>query len=228
MNISQNKFNIKNLIINIKDEYWKDFIINESKKEYFKNIIDELNKEEGNFYPKAEDIFNAFVYTPYENVKVVLIGQDPYHEENQAHGLSFSVKNNKTPKSLQNIFKELKDDLNIERQNPDLSDWAKQGVLLLNATLTVRKHEANSHSNIGWQDFTDNVIKELSKKKNIAYILLGNFAIQKCLNINETDNLVIKTSHPSFFSANKGFFGSKIFSRVNKYLKKINKDEIKW
>ena len=223
-----NKLYIEDLIKNVKDDYWKNFIIQESKKEYFINILNYLDKEEDNYYPLKDDIFNAFVYTPFNDVKAVLLGQDPYHEENQAHGLSFSVLNNKAPKSLQNIFKELKDDLNIERTNPNLTDWAKQGILLINSTLTVKKHEANSHSKIGWQIFTDNVIKELQKRKEIVYILLGSFAISKENMIDSNNNYIVKTSHPSFFSASKGFFGSNIFSKTNEYLIKHNKKEIIW
>ena len=148
---------------------WKTFIENESKKEYFINIFKYLDQED--YYPKKEDIFTAFNLCAYDDVKVVIFGQDPYHEEGQAHGLAFSVLNNIAPPSLKNIFKEINSDLGKTRSNPNLSDWAKQGVLLLNNTLTVRCHQANSHKNIGWQTFTDNVIKELNKKeKPIVFI----------------------------------------------------------
>ena len=221
--------NINELIKNIKDPKWIKIITEESNKDYFKNILSFLDKEKDNYFPLKENIFKAFELTRYDDVKVVVIGQDPYHEENQAHGLAFSVENNKAPKSLQNIFKELKDDLGIDRTNANLTDLAIQGILLLNATLTVRKHEANSHANIGWQVFTDKIIQELNKKDNeIIYILLGNFAISKKELIDVDKHYIIETSHPSFFSANKGFFGSKIFSRTNEELIRSGQKPIKW
>ena len=207
---------------------WDLFIKQEQDKDYFKNIKNILQNKDS-YYPKYEDIYNAFKLTKYNDIKVVIIGQDPYHEENQAHGLAFSVLNNKAPKSLQNIFKELYSDLNIKRTNTNLSDWAKQGVFLINSTLTVKKHEANSHKNIGWQTFTDNVIKEIEKNDNIiVYILLGTFAQSKKALISNKNHYIIETSHPSFFSCNKGFFGSKIFSRCNKILTDNNIDPIIW
>lgn len=221
--------NINELIKNIRDPKWIKIITEESNKEYFINILSFLDKEKDNYFPLKENIFKAFELTRYDDVKVVIIGQDPYHEENQAHGLAFSVENNKAPKSLQNIFKELKDDLGIDRTNANLTDLALQGVLLLNATLTVRKHEANSHANIGWQVFTDKIIRELNKKANeIIYILLGNFAISKKELIDVNKHYIIETTHPSFFSANKGFFGSKIFSRTNEELIRSGQKPIKW
>lgn len=207
---------------------WDLFIKQEQDKDYFKNIKNILQNKDS-YYPKYEDVYNAFKLTKYNDIKVVIIGQDPYHEENQAHGLAFSVLNNKAPKSLQNIFKELYSDLNIKRTNTNLSDWAKQGVFLINSTLTVKKHEANSHKNIGWQTFTDNVIKEIEKNDNIiVYILLGTFAQSKKSLISNKNHYIIETSHPSFFSCNKGFFGSKIFSRCNKILTNNNIDPIIW
>lgn len=207
---------------------WSTFINNEQHKEYFQKINEVLANKD-TYFPKYEDIYNAFKLTPYNNVKVVLIGQDPYHEENQAHGLAFSVLNNKAPKSLQNIFKELESDTGIVRTNTNLTDWAKQGVFLINATLTVEKHKANSHKNIGWGTFTDNVIKELEKNDNvIVYILLGEFAKSKKALITNKNHYIIETSHPSFFSCNKGFFGSKIFSRTNDILIKNNIKPIIW
>lgn len=207
---------------------WDFFIKQEQDKDYFKNINNILQNKDS-YYPKYEDVYNAFKLTKYNDIKVVIIGQDPYHEENQAHGLAFSVLNNKAPKSLQNIFKELYSDLNIKRTNTNLSDWAKQGVFLINSTLTVKKHEANSHKNIGWQIFTDNVIKEIEKNDNIiVYILLGTFAQSKKTLISNKNHYIIETSHPSFFSCNKGFFGSKIFSRCNKILTNNNIDPIVW
>lgn len=207
---------------------WEMFIKNEKQKDYFKNI--ELYLSNNNdYFPSKDNIFNAFKLTPYENIKVVLIGQDPYHEENQAHGLAFSVLTNNLPKSLQNIFKELESDLGIKRVNGDLTDWATQGVFLINSTLTVKKHQANSHKDIGWNIFTDNVIKEIEKNNNpIVYILLGNFAQSKKQLITNKNHFIIETSHPSFFSCNKGFFGSKIFSKTNEILINNNIKPIIW
>lgn len=207
---------------------WEMFIKNEKQKDYFKNIELYLSSND-DYFPSKENIFNAFKLTPYENIKIVLIGQDPYHEENQAHGLAFSVLTSKLPKSLQNIFKELENDLGIKRTNGNLSDWATQGVFLINSTLTVKKHLANSHKDIGWNIFTDNVIKEIEKNDNpIVYILLGNFAQSKNQLITNKNHFIIETSHPSFFSCNKGFFGSKIFSRANNILIKNNVKPIIW
>lgn len=207
---------------------WMNFIKEEMNKDYFisiKNIIENKN----DYFPKYDDIFNAFKLTPYNKIKVVLIGQDPYHEDNQAHGLAFSVKTKKLPKSLQNIFKELENDLGIIRTNGNLTDWAKQGVFLINATLTVKKYEANSHKDIGWDVFTNNVIKEIEKNDNIIiYILLGNFAKTKKKLITNKNHFIIETSHPSFFSCNKGFFGSKIFSKTNEILINNNLSPILW
>lgn len=207
---------------------WKEFIKEEQKKEYFINI-NKVLEDKDSYFPKYEDIYNAFDLTPYNDIKVVLIGQDPYHNDNQAHGLAFSVLNNKTPKSLQNIFKELKNDMNIDRKNANLTDWAKQGVFLINSTLTVKKHTPNSHKDIGWQTFTDNVIKQIEKNNNvIIYILLGSFAQSKKKLITNPNHYIIETSHPSFFSCNKGFFGSKIFSKTNQILVDNNIKPIIW
>ena len=208
--------------------YWEDFINNEMNKEYFSKI-NKVLVDHDSYFPESKDVFNAFKLTPYENIKVVLIGQDPYHDDNQAHGLAFSVLNNKAPKSLQNIFKELESDLGIKRNNTNLTDWAEQGVFLINSTLTVKKHQPNSHKDIGWNIFTDNVIKEIEKNDNpIVYILLGNFAQAKKKLITNKNHYVIETSHPSFFSCNKGFFGSKIFSKTNEILTKNNINPIIW
>ena len=208
---------------------WNNFIESETKKEYFNKINVYLLNNKDDYFPKYEDIYNAFKLTPYNDIKVVLIGQDPYHDDNQAHGLAFSVLNNKAPKSLQNIFKELESDLHIKRTDPNLTDWANQGVFLINSTLTVKKHQPNSHKNLGWDVFTDNVIKEIEKNDNvIVYILLGNFAQTKKKLITNKNHYIIETSHPSFFSCNKGFFGSKIFSKTNELLIKNNIDPIIW
>ena len=205
---------------------WDNFIRTEMQKDYFKKIIAYLKTEE--YYPPSKDIFNAFKYTSYDDVKVVILGQDPYHEEGQAHGLAFSVLNNNPPKSLINIFKEIYDDTGHTRRNPDLTDWAKQGVLLLNTTLTVRKHLANSHSDIGWKIFTDKVIEELNnKEKPIVYILWGNSAKSK-IPLIDKHHYIISCPHPSPLSAYYGFFGSKCFSKCNKILESIGENPIKW
>ena len=202
------------------------FIKEEMKKEYFQKIISFLKEED--YYPPTKDIFNAFKYTKFEDVKVVILGQDPYHEEGQAHGLAFSVLNNNPPKSLINIFKEIYDDTKHIRRNPNLSDWARQGVLLLNTTLTCRKHIANSHKDIGWKIFTDNVIKELNKRNDvIVYILWGNEAKSK-IPLIDKHHYIISSAHPSPLSAYNGFFGSKCFSRCNNVLINEGKTPIKW
>ena len=205
---------------------WQDFILNESKKDYFKNIIKILSNEE--FFPRKEDIFNAFKLTEYDDVNVVILGQDPYHEEGQAHGLAFSSLAQNTPKSLKNMFIEIKNDTGHIRKNANLTDWASQGVLLLNTTLTCKKHLANSHKDIGWQIFTDNVIKELNKRNDsIVYILLGNNAKAK-ISLIDKHHFIISASHPSPLSAYHGFFGCKCFSKCNEYLKSQEKKEIVW
>lgn len=198
---------------------WFNELMNSVDKEYKNNII----------YPVRTDLFNAFLYTPYKSVKVVILGQDPYHGEKEAHGLSFSVKKGvKIPPSLSNIFKELYNDLGIKRSNTDLTDWAKQGVLLLNSILTVKKDKALSHENLNWSKFTDEVIKKLSDKGNVIFVLWGSFARCKKVLINEEKNYIIESVHPSPLSCYRGFFGSKPFSKVNNILKNEGFDEIKW
>jgi uracil-DNA glycosylase len=182
-------------------------------------------------YPKTKDIFKALQLTSFENIKVVILGQDPYHDKGQANGLAFSVKRDKKiPPSLRNIYKELNNDLGIPIPNHgDLSKWAKEGVLLLNSILTVEPHKPASHRNIGWEQYTDQIIKEINdKKKNIVFILWGNYAQEKGKYIDESKHLVIKSPHPSPFSARKGFFNSKPFSRCNTYLKENCVKEIDW
>ena len=182
-------------------------------------------------YPPKEYIFNALKLTPYENVKVVIVGQDPYHGENEAHGLSFSVqKGIALPPSLKNIYKEIYDDLNITEPNcGDLSKWAKEGVLLLNSSLTVVKDTPNSHQKIGWSNLTDYIIKLLNKKEEpVVFILWGNFARSKKIYITNPKHLVIESPHPSPFSARYGFFGSHPFSRTNQFLKEHGQKEIDW
>ena len=211
---------------------WDELLKDEYNKPYFKKLEDDIRYEYKihTVYPKASDVFNAFRYTSYDDIKVVIIGQDPYHGENEAMGLSFSVRRGvRTPPSLRNIFKELKDDLNIDRCDTDLSDWARQGVFLLNTVLTVEKDKANSHKEIGWEIFTDYVIKEINDKlNNVVFILWGRQARDKKRIITNPNNYIIESAHPSPLSAYNGFFGSKPFSKTNNYLKAHNKKEINW
>ena len=197
----------------------------------FNKFLNKVKDEYKNYtcYPKYENIFNALKLTPYSNVKVVIIGQDPYHGEGEAHGLSFSVQRGvKLPPSLQNIFKELNDDLGIKNETyGDLTPWAKEGVLLLNSILTVRKDSPLSHKDLGWHTFTDEVIKKLNEReKPVVFILWGNNAREKKKYITNKQHLVIESTHPSLFSARNGFFGSKPFSKTNDFLKKNNEKEI--
>ena len=210
---------------------WKDILEEEIHKEYFIKMMHKINEEYSNeiIYPPYNDIFNALNLTSYNDTKVVILGQDPYHEEGQAHGLAFSVRNQIAPPSLKNIFKELNNDLNINNTDTDLTSWAKQGVLLLNTTLTVKAHKANSHSKYGWQIFTDKIISELNKKDEpIVFILWGNNAIKKEELITNNKHLIIKSVHPSPLSASRGFFNSKPFSKTNDFLIKNNLKPIDW
>ena len=198
-------------------------------KSFYNKILNEYDIK--TIYPPKDYIFNALKLTNYENTKVVIVGQDPYHGENQAHGLSFSVqKGIKLPPSLQNIYKELESDLGIKpRLDGDLTGWAKQGVLLLNAVLTVEKDKAGSHRNWGWELLTDYIIKVLNKKDSpIVFILWGNFAKEKAKLITNPKHFIIISPHPSPFSAYSGFFGSKPFSKTNNYLAKNNLTPIDW
>ncbi len=198
-------------------------------KSFYNKILNEYDIK--TIYPPKDYIFNALKLTNYENTKVVIVGQDPYHGENQAHGLSFSVqKGIKLPPSLQNIYKELESDLGIKpRLDGDLTGWAKQGVLLLNAVLTVEKDKAGSHRNWGWELLTDYIIKVLNKKDSpIVFILWGNFAKEKAKLITNPKHFIIISPHPSPFSAYSGFFGSKPFSKTNNYLIKNNLEPIDW
>ena len=183
-------------------------------------------------YPPGNLIFNAFWQTPFNKVKVVILGQDPYHNAGQAHGLSFSVQNGiPAPPSLVNIYKEIQSDLGIanHKSKGDLTCWAEQGVLLLNASLTVRANQPNSHSGIGWQRFTDKVIQVLNEQcENLVFILWGNFAKEKGAHIDTKKHCVLKAAHPSPFSADKGFFGCRHFSKTNEYLVKHGKSPIDW
>lgn len=212
---------------------WSDFILQEQSKDYYKKIVSYIENDKRNYtiYPNKEDIFNAFKYSKLENIKCCILGQDPYHGPNQAHGLSFSVKcDTEIPPSLKNIFKELKSDLNIDSPiHGNLKAWAKQGVMLLNSSLTVREHEPNSHSKIGWHIFTDNVIKTLSERENpLVFILWGNNARSKKSLITSNKHFIIESSHPSPLSAYNGFFGSKPFSRTNEFLINNNIEPINW
>lgn len=211
---------------------WDKILKEEINKDYFKNLVIFLNKEDLTkiIYPKKEDLFKSLKVTDYDNVKVLILGQDPYHGEGEANGLCFSVNAGiKKPPSLNNIFKELKEDLNIERTNTDLIDWAVQGVLLLNTVLTVEKDKPFSHKNIGWEMFTDNIIKELNNKKEpVIFVLWGNAAREKKKYITNNIHKIIESPHPSPFSYEKGFKGSKPFSKINNYLKLHNFKEIKW
>ena len=216
------------------EESWKKVLKDEFAKTYFQHIITFLKAEKALgkiIYPPGPLIFNAFKQTPFDKVEVVILGQDPYHNKGQAHGLSFSVPDGiPKPPSLVNIFKELKSDLGIEiPENGNLTKWAQQGVLLLNASLTVRQNEPGSHAQIGWLQFTDNVIKKISEEKEgIVFLLWGKFAQEKQSLIDETKHYVLKAAHPSPFSANNGFLGCKHFSKTNELLMKQHKTPIDW
>lgn len=217
---------------NLKND-WNDLLKDEFEKEYYKKLRDFLVNEykSKTVFPDMYDIFNALNFTAYKDVKVVILGQDPYHGPNQAHGLSFSVKPPiPAPPSLVNIYKELKDDLGCYIPNNGyLKKWADQGVLLLNTALTVRSGEANSHRKIGWEIFTDKVIELLNERKDpVIFILWGNNAISKEKLITNKWHYIIKSVHPSPLSASRGFFGSKPFSKVNNLLKSIDKKSIDW
>jgi len=214
---------------------WKEVLKDEFRKDYFQEIVSWLKTEKmsgGTIFPPGSLIFNAFEQTPFEKVKVVLIGQDPYHGPGQAHGLSFSVPAGvKMPPSLQNIFKEIESDIGIRMPGThgDLTQWARQGLLLLNASLTVRANEPNSHSKIGWTQFTDAVIRLISeRKKHVVFLLWGRYAQEKQPLIDETKHFVLKAAHPSPFSADKGFFGCRHFSRTNELLIRHGIEPIDW
>ena len=212
---------------------WDTILKEEFEKEYFKELMKFVSQEYKNktIYPKQSDVFNAFRYTDFDNVKVVILGQDPYHGPNQAEGLSFSVSNDVLkPPSLKNIFKELESDLKIPfPEHNSLKPWAKEGVLLLNAVLTVEEHNPTSHKNHGWETFTDDIIKIINNKKTpVAFILWGSYARNKKSLITNPIHYVIESPHPSPFSAYSGFFGSKPFSKTNNFLKSKGLKEINW
>lgn len=215
------------------EQTWKDCLAEEFEKPYFRQLTDFVRDEyrATTVYPPASLIFNAFNHCPFDKVKVVLLGQDPYHEPGQAHGLCFSVQEGtRFPPSLINIFKEIQADQGKPApKSGDLTRWADQGVLLLNATLTVRAHTAGSHQKKGWETFTDAVIQRLAtRREHIVYILWGSYAQQKGAIIDTTKNLVLKSPHPSPLSASRGFFGNKHFSKANEYLVQHGETPIDW
>lgn len=215
------------------EQSWKEELFDEFQKPYFANLKNFLLNEKKTYqvYPKGSEIFNAFSITPFDKVKVVILGQDPYHGINQAHGLAFSVNDRIAhPPSLQNIFKELKDDVGCAiPKSGNLTKWANEGVFLLNTSLTVRANEANSHKNQGWEIFTDSVIKLLNEKKqNLVFILWGATAGTKEKLINSAKHLILKSPHPSPLSSYRGFFGSKPFSKTNDYLVNNNIAPVDW
>lgn len=212
---------------------WHEVLRDEFKKPYFVGLVQFVKLQYANFvcYPPGKLIFNAFNQCPFDKVKVVLIGQDPYHEPGQAQGLCFSVGDGvKFPPSLRNIFAEIQSDLGIDvPQSGDLTRWAKQGVLLLNATLTVREHAAGSHQNMGWETFTDEVIRKVSEgRENVVFMLWGSYAQSKAKLIDASRHCVLKSAHPSPLSAYRGFFGNHHFSICNQYLQQHGMDPIQW
>jgi len=212
---------------------WKDFVDQQSKQEYYKKLFSFLKEESKQYkiYPSQKNIFNAFKLCPIENIKAVILGQDPYFNPNQAHGLSFSVLPGiPKPPSLVNIFKEIKEDLNIDPPNHGcLESWANQGVLLLNSILTVRAGTQGSHRNKGWEIFTDEAIKLINSiNKPIVFMLWGNFAKSKSKLLNNPKHLVLQSAHPSPLSAHNGFFGCRHFSKANQFLKNNNIEQINW
>ncbi len=212
---------------------WEQFFKEEAKKTYYQKLMQFLDNAYATtiVYPKKEDLFTCFNVCEYEDVKVVLIGQDPYHQPNQAHGLCFSVnKGVKIPPSLRNIYKELQSDLNVEPVSHGyLMDWAKQGVFMLNAILSVEEGKPMSHHKQGWEEFNDAVISKLNEReKGMVFILWGNQAIKKAKLITNKSHVIIQGVHPSPLSANRGFFGSKPFSKCNEALRKMNQNAIDW
>lgn len=213
---------------------WKEVLQGEKDSDYFRKLMNFIERERALgkiIYPKAAEVFSALSSTPFEGVKVVIIGQDPYHGPNQAHGLCFSVKPGVSfPPSLVNIFKELSSDLGIPMpQNGHLEKWALQGVLLLNAVLTVEAGRPQSHSNIGWERFTDRIIKEINdRRKGVVFLLWGSQAIQKAKEVDTSKHFILTAPHPSPLSAHRGFLGCKHFSKTNEILKKLGRPEVDW
>ena len=221
--------------MNVKlDDSWKNHLNHHINSEQFRNLVDFVKAEyqDNVCYPKGSLIFSALNNCVFDKVKLVILGQDPYHNPNQANGLAFSVPENIThPPSLVNIFKEIQQDLNTSYPaSGDLMNWVNQGVLLLNSTLTVRKNSPGSHQNKGWEDFTDEIINMISlKKKNIVFLLWGNYAKKKSKLIDQNKHLILRSGHPSPLSANRGYwFGNRHFSKANQYFKENNIVEIKW
>lgn len=220
------------MTVNI-EESWREHLQQEFDKPYFASLVNFVKSEYSTtkVFPPGKLIFNAFNLCPFDQVKVVILGQDPYHDDGQANGLCFSVNDNvQFPPSLQNIFKEISDDLGKPvPTSGDLTRWARQGVLLLNATLTVRAHQAGSHQNKGWEQFTDAVIAELSEKReHIVFMLWGSYAKAKGAMIDKSKHLVLTSVHPSPLSVYRGFFGNRHFSKANAYLREHNIKEIDW
>lgn len=211
---------------------WTEILAPIKESEYFTNLWETVKTEysKSKCFPPPKQIFRALELTSFEDVKVVILGQDPYHNDYQANGLCFSVSESVAmPPSLRNIFVELESDLGFKRSKKELDDWAKQGVLLLNSTLTVRAHEANSHQKLNWEKFTDHIIKEISdKRENVVFVLWGAFAQKKSPLIDDSKHLILKAVHPSPLSAFRGFFGSKPFSAINAYLQNHHKETISW
>lgn len=216
----------------MKNTLWYDIMSEEYNKKYFIDLENYIIEEYKNkiVFPDSDSVFKALKLTDYNDVKVVILGQDPYHGIGEAQGLSFSVPNNiQKPPSLRNIFKELKSDLNIERESNDLTDWANQGILLLNSILTVVKDSPLSHKDKGWEIFTDEIIRKLNNRKNpIVFILWGNYARSKKNLITNKNHFIIESAHPSPLSASRGFFGSKPFSKANDFLEKNNIEKVRW
>lgn len=211
---------------------WDIVLKEEMKKDYFRKLGTFVRHEYATkrCFPEYKNIFNALRYTDYDGVKVVILGQDPYHGIGEAHGLSFSVQEGcKRPPSLDNIFKELESDLHIHRENNDLTDWAKQGVLLLNSIMSVQMDRPLSHQNHGWEMFTDAIISKLNEReKPVIFVFWGSYARSKKVLITNPQHKIIESVHPSPLSAYRGFFGSRPFSKINRYLKEIGEKEIQW
>lgn len=212
---------------------WDEILKDEFEKPYFKELMDFVQNEykTKTIYPYFPNVFNALKYTDYDDIKVVILGQDPYHGTGEAHGLSFSVLEGVTkPPSLRNIFKELKDDLNIdEPEHGNLEAWTREGVMLLNSVLTVEKDKPASHQNRGWETFTDEVIRKINEReKSVVFLLWGSFAKSKKELITNKNHYIIESAHPSPFSAHKGFFGTKPFSKANEFLRQNGQNEINW
>ena len=212
---------------------WKPVVGGETEKPYFQELQAYVDKQRAKYtvFPPEEDVYNALKYTPYDEVKALLLGQDPYHDDNQAHGLCFSVRPGITPPpSLRNVFKELHDDVDFQVPNNGyLVPWAKQEILMLNSVLTVRAHEPASHKHKGWEVFTDAVIRAVNDKNSrVVFLLWGNFAQNKAELITNPNHVILKAAHPSPLSAKRGFFGCRHFSKTNKALKEVGKAEIDW